>query len=354
MDAVELTLWAGLVIGLAFGIAARATGFCLVSGLRGWWAPAGTGTAKIRAFALALALAIAGSQALDAAGLVDLRRSLYAQTSFAPALILTGGLLFGYGMVLANGCGARALVLLPGGNLRSFVVLVSLGIAAYATLSGLIAPLRIAASAVGVVASPPDLAAALAPYGFSEPAARLVLALPLATILAFLALRPAARGERGTLAGGAAVGLAVVAGWYATGVLGADDFQPAPLASLTFVAPVGETIQYAMLATGMRPSFGVAIVAGVFLGALATALVTRTLLLEGFASPQAMLRSMAGGALMGVGGALALGCSIGQGLTGLSTLAPASFVAAGGILGGAWVALRGPLRVARPAVAEQS
>ena len=350
MEAAELTLWAGLAIGLAFGVAARASGFCLVSGLRGWWVT-GEG-AKMRAFALALALAIAGSQLLDAVGLVDLRRSLYAQASFAPALILAGGLLFGYGMVLANGCGARALVLLPGGNLRSFVVLVSLGIAAYATLSGLIAPLRVAASSVGTVSAVPDLPALLAAGGMSERAARLLLGLGLAAALAFAALR-GARGEGRTLAGGAAVGLLVVAGWYATGVLGADDFQPVPLASLTFVAPVGETIQYVMLATGMRPSFGVVVVAGVFAGAFATALATRTLRLEGFASPQAMARSMAGGALMGIGGALALGCSIGQGLTGLSTLAPASFVAAAGILGGAWIALRGPLRATRPAAAEQ-
>jgi uncharacterized membrane protein YedE/YeeE len=304
----------------------------------------------MRAFALALTVAIAASQALDAAGLIDLRRSLYAQASFAPLVVLSGGLLFGYGMVLANGCGARALVLLPGGNLRSFVVLVSLGIAAYATLSGLIAPLRLAASSIGTVSAAPDLPALLAAGGISETTARLALGLGVASALTFLALRGAARGETRTLACGAAIGLAVAAGWYATGVLGADDFTPAPLASLTFVAPVGETIQYAMLATGMRPSFGVAVVAGVFAGAFVTALATGSARLEGFSDPQGMARSMAGGALMGIGGALALGCSIGQGLTGLSTLAPASFVAAAGILGGAWVALRRPLRAA---IAEQ-
>ena len=352
MEAYELTLWAGLAIGLAFGFAARATGFCLVSGLRGWWV---TGErAKMRAFALALAVALAASQMLDLAGLVDLRRSLYAQGAFSPAVVLCGGLMFGYGMVLANGCGARALVLLAGGNLRSFVVLTCLGIAAYATLSGLVAPLRVAASSQGAIVTAPDLPAMLAALGLGEGAARLSLAIPLAGGIAFLALARAARDEAGLLAGGAAIGLLVAAGWVATGVLGADDFTPAPLASLTFVAPVGETIQYAMLATGMRPSFGVAVVAGVFAGALVTALVTGTARLEGFASPQAMLRSMAGGALMGAGGALALGCSIGQGLTGLSTLALTSFLAAGGILAGAWVALRGPLRVARQAVAEQS
>lgn len=351
MEPYRMTLWAGLAIGLAFGIVARGTAFCLLSGLRGWWV---TGErARIRAFGLALAVAILASQALDLAGLVDLRASLYARSAFAPALILLGGALFGYGMVLANGCGARALVLLAGGNLRSFVVLACLGVAAYATLSGVIAPLRLAAAARGAVASPPDLAAALAAWGVGEAAARLWLAALLAVPLAALALAGAARRDAGPLAGGAVVGLLVAAGWAATGVLGADDFEPAPLASLTFVAPVGETIQYAMLATGMRPSFGVAVVAGVFLGALVAALASGTARLEGFSSPRAMLRAMAGGALMGAGGALALGCSVGQGLTGLSTLAPASIVAAAGILAGAWAGLRGPLRVARPAVAER-
>jgi hypothetical protein len=139
----------------------------------------------------------------------------------------------------------------------------------------------------------------------------------------------------------------VVAGWYATGVLGADDFDPAPLESLTFIAPVANTINFAMLATGISLSFGVTVVAGVFLGALFSALVTRTANLEGFTRPVSMLRYMGGGALMGIGGALALGCSIGQGLTGLSTLALGSFLAAGGILGGAWLALRGPLKLAK-------
>ena len=219
-------------------------------------------------------------------------------------------------------------------------------------LPGRIAPLRVAAASWGTVSAAPDLAALLSSWGLAEGAARLALALVLAGGLGLLVLRGTGRGDAAFLAGGAAIGLLVAAGWYATGVPGFDDFEPAPLASLTFVAPVGETIQYAMLATGMRPSFGVAVVAGVFAGAFVTALATRTARLEGFASPQAMLRSMAGGALMGVGGALALGCSIGQGLTGLSTLAPASFVAAGGILAGARAALRGPLRVAGPAAAD--
>ena len=137
----------------------------------------------------------------------------------------------------------------------------------------------------------------------------------------------------------------IAAGWLATGYLGRDDFEPAPVASLTFIAPVGETIQYAMLATGARMSFGVTIICGVFLGALGSALLTKTFALQGFSRPTQMLRYMAGGVLMGIGGAMALGCSIGQGLTGFSTLAFSSFLAFGGIALGATFALRGPFKL---------
>jgi uncharacterized membrane protein YedE/YeeE len=144
----------------------------------------------------------------------------------------------------------------------------------------------------------------------------------------------------------------VAAGWFATGYLGADDFNPAPVTSLTFIAPIADTLQYAMLSTGLTLNFGIATVAGVFAGSLLTALATRRFHWEAYASPRHMLRSAGGAALMGAGGAMAYGCSIGQGLTGLSTLALASFVAVAGILSGSAAGLRGVLRV-RPLVSAQ-
>ena len=152
----------------------------------------------------------------------------------------------------------------------------------------------------------------------------------------------------GQIAAGVAVGLLVAGGWFATGYLGADDFNPAPVTSLTFIAPIADTVQYAMLSTGLTLNFGITMVAGVFAGSLVTALVTRRFHWEGFTSPRHMLRSIGGAALMGAGGAMAYGCSIGQGLTGLSTLALASFVAVGGILLGHG---RGPARRAARAAA---
>ena len=141
----------------------------------------------------------------------------------------------------------------------------------------------------------------------------------------------------------------MAAGWFATGYLGADEFNPVPVTSLTFVAPIADTVQYVMLSTGLTLNFGIAMVGGVFAGSLVMALATHRFQWEGYSSPRHMLRSIGGAALMGAGGAMAYGCSIGQGLTGLSTLALASFVAVAGILLGTAVGLRGLLRV-RPLV----
>ena len=348
----NIVVLGGLVIGLAYGAVGLLSGFCLLSGLRGWWA---SGDSRlIRAYALALGVAIAAAQLLAAGGLVDLGKSIYLQASFSAPLMFFGGLLFGYGMVLSNGCGSRALVLLGRGNLCSFVVVIVLGIAAEMTLKGLFAPARIALlqasqTAPNIISLP----ALLSTLGLGETLARMLAASVIsgALIIFAFAHAPFLR-SKGQIAAGAAVGLLVTAGWFATGYLGADDFNPAPVTSLTFIAPIADAVQYAMLSTGLTLNFGITMVAGVFAGSLATALATGRFHLEGFSSPRHMLRSIGGAALMGVGGAMAYGCSIGQGLTGLSTLALGSFVAVAGILLGTAAGLRGMLRV-QPLVSAQ-
>ena len=138
----NIVVGAGLLIGLAYGVVGLLSGFCLLSSLRGWWAEGDS--RLIRTFALALAVAVVATQLLAGYGAVDLSKSIYLQLSFSAPLMFAGGVLFGYGMVLANGCGSRALVLLGRGNLRSLVVVIVLGISAQMTLRGLIAPGRIA------------------------------------------------------------------------------------------------------------------------------------------------------------------------------------------------------------------
>src|SRR5579863_1858643 len=266
---------AGLLIGLAYGAVGLLSGFCLLSSLRGWWAEGDS--RLIRTFAMALAVAVIATQSLVGYGAVDLSKSVYLQPSFSIPLMFGGGLLFGYGMVLANGCGSRALVLLGRGNLRSFVVVIVLGIAAQMTLRGLIAPLRVVLLQASL-SKPASLSlpALLATFTGSETLARTFAALLLSIALVIFAFAHAPfRRAWGQIAAGIAVGLLVTAGWFATGYLGADDFNPVAVTSLTFIAPIADTVQYVMLSTGLTLNFGIAMVAGVFAGSLLTAIATR-------------------------------------------------------------------------------
>jgi len=324
-------LWAGFLLGCTFGVAARLGRFCLLRGLRE--APA------LRAFALALAVALLGSQALAWAGLADLGTAQVVRARFSLPGVFIGGLLFGAGMALARNCGARALVLLAGGNLRALVALLCLGLAAQATLTGVLAPLRQWLQGWGAVqleyaALPQWLAAQGLPTGAATLGAA---GLPALALLAY-ALRQV-RGNGVALLCAAVIGTLVAAGWWITAQVGVDPFEPVPLTSLSFIGPVAEGLLYLQLAVGREASLGPAIVAGTLAGACAAALLTRTARWEGFDSPARLAASAGGGLLMGLGGVLAVGCSIGQGLSGLSTLAFASLPACAGIVAGALLAL---------------
>lgn len=322
------TLLAVFLLGCAFGAAARAGRFCLLRGVRGWMD--GSDRTALRAFALALAVALAASQGLQAAGAVDLTTALPVRDSFALPGMVLGGVLFGWGMVLANACGARALVLGAGGNMRALVVVLVMGVTAQASLGGVLAPLRLAVQGVGTVTP----AAVTLPGGAA-------LAVLIALALAAFALGPPALRARPAEALAALlIGLCVAAGWWITTHVGTDPFDPRPPAALSFVGPLAEGGLYLMIATGISPTNGAALVAGTLAGALATALATRSFRLESFTGPRQMLRMLAGAVLMGFGGVLALGCSIGQGLSGLSTLAIASLPACAGILAGIVTGLR--------------
>src|SRR5713226_761263 len=186
MDSAHIVILAALVIGLIYGAVGLLSGFCMMSSLRGLWAE-GDGR-LVRSYALAIGIAIATSQLLAASGLVDLGKSIYLQPSFSAPVIFLGGLLFGYGMVMSNGCGSRALVLLGRGNLRSFVVVIVLGIFAEMTLKGLIAPARIAAVQVSqATAAATSLPALLATFGLPEVSARMLAASAVSAALIIFA-----------------------------------------------------------------------------------------------------------------------------------------------------------------------
>jgi len=331
MDPGDWVVWGGLGTGLIYGVVAQISGFCLNSALRNQ-VRHGEGH-KLRAFILALLIALIGTQIIGHAGLVDVSESIYAAQRVSWSLIVFGGLLFGYGMILSRGCGARSLVLLGQGNLRSLVVLLCLGISAYATLTGVLGPLRAWITT--------HTASTLEHYTFASDFHRWLLTAVFSVAGSWFILRDKnfITQIRDSMSG-LLIGLLIVAGWLVTGWLGIDEFEPSQPASLTFVAPIGASIQYLMIATGASLSFGVVLVAGVLTGSFASSVLTRQFKITGFDETYRMPRYIAGGLCMGAGGALALGCSIGQGLTGMSTLSFVSIVAFGAIVIGALIALR--------------
>ena len=222
-----------------------------------------------------------------------------------------------------------------------------LGLFAYMTQRGLIAPVRLQLevsnlnlASFGLASQGmPDILARLS--GLPAGALRPGLAVLLGGGLAAWCFKDAHfRGSHRDVTGGAVIGLLVVAGWAITGILGNDDFDPVPLASFSFVAPMGGSLQYLMSFTGSTMDFGVATVGGVIFGAFLAAKAGGRFRVEGFADTPDLIRHLLGGALMGVGGVLALGCTIGQGVTGLSTLALSSPLALGAIILGGVLGLR--------------
>lgn len=317
----QLMLWGALLLGLLLGGLIQWSGFCMLRGLvharRG-------DSRKLKAFALAMATAVFGTQLLAWSAGVDLADSLYVQSNPALPVLFVGGLIFGTGMVLSNACSARSLVLFASGNLRSLVTLLCLALGAGLALSGLLAELRVALEN-------------LTRMGLSVSTLPLPLGLLLATALLVYALWGKVLWQApADLIGGVLIGLLVSVGWWLTGVVGADEFEPVPLVSLTFVAPLFETQQYLLLSTGTKLNFGIVLIIGVFAGALVRALLSGQFQWQSFETPAQLKRHLFGGLLMGVGGVLALGCTFGQALTGFSTLAIASLVALTGILAGAW------------------
>ena len=295
---------------------------------------------------LALAVAILGAQGLHGLDLVDLNRSIYLNTSLGWAGAIIGGLVFGFGMTMTGGCSYRTLVRFGAGSLKSLVVTIVIGIFAYMTLRGLTGLARVELESMtnidladaGLASQGmPDMVAAVT--GMSLAAARWALTLAFAGALLWFCFKSAGfRASPRDIVAGLIVGALIPAAWYATGVIGFDDFEPAPLASFTFVAPVGESLQYLMTFTGATVNFGIAAVGGVIAGSFAAAKGSGTFRIESFIDANDMVRHIIGGAIMGMGGVMALGCTIGQGLSGFSTLALGSLIAllsliAGGVLG---------------------
>ena len=352
----RLVLAGGLLLGLLFGALAQRSRFCTMGALADLMTFGDA--SRLRLWALAVLVALLGTQALILSGAVALGGTVQNGHRLAWASNLAGGTLFGFGMVLASGCAARNLVRVGTGNLKALVVLAVIGLAALMTLRGVLAPLRIdGLDALALpLAGAQDLPAWLARSGLaSETLLRPLLTLAIAAPLAVWIFRDRAfRAERAVLLGGLGIGALVVAAWWLTGHLGfvaehPETLEPAWLATssrraegLSFVAPLAYGLGLLTLWTDRSTTlaFGVATALGVPLGSASVALATREFRWEGFANAGDLGHHLVGALLMGFGGVAALGCTVGQGVSGLSLLSAGAFITCAGFALGAWAALR--------------
>ena len=347
--------WSAFGLAFVFGLIAQRSNFCTMGAVSdivniGDWS-------RMRMWLLAIAVAVLGANGLQLAGMIDLSKSIYPGARLSWLSGIAGGLCFGFGMTLASGCGSKTLLRIGSGNLKSLVVFIVLGISAYMTLKGLFAVWRIAAlDPVGItLAGAQDLPSMLARNaGVEQRIAQMAVSLVLAAGIFAFVLKSREFRNFDNIISGALIGLTIVAGWYVSGRMGyvAEDpntLQEAFAAtnsgrmeSLSFVAPAAYTLELLMLWSDKSRivTFGIAATLGVIAGSFAWALATRSFRFEGFRDAEDTGNHLVGGILMGFGGVTGLGCTIGQGVTGISTLALGSLLTLGAIIAGSVAALR--------------
>jgi len=361
-SAQSIFLWSTFAIALIMGAVVNKTNFCTMGAVSDWVNMSDTG--RMRAWILAIAVGVLGVTALEAAGLVNVTGTFppYRQTNFVWLENVLGGALFGIGMTLASGCGNKTLIRIGGGNLKSVMVLLVIALIAYFMInpfpgsdktlySTLFYPWT-NPTAVALTTNQ-DLGAML--FGDKVATGRMVMGAVIGGLLLIWAFKSADfRSSFDNILGGLVVGLAVLAAWYVTSNIRvdasgdiltlqsfvqdwdlyapADAVRPAaagPLAaqSFTFINPMGQTLGY--VASGFNHTlltFGIMALAGVIAGSLLWSLISRNFRIEWFASVRDFFNHLVGAILMGFGGVLAMGCTIGQGVTGFSTLALGSIL----------------------------
>lgn len=361
----HLILLLTLAVAVVLGAVMHKTRFCTMGGVSDWVNMDHKG--RLGAWFFAIAIATGGVLILEAANVIAVQNKTlgafppYRTAQFAWLRYVVGGLLFGIGMVLAGGCGSRTVVRVGGGSLKSLTVLIVGGIAAYYMLwTDLyqklflvwIQPTTLNLARWGVPSQ--ELGAVVSGLAGIDAAATMhyVLGGALAAFVLFVVLRLRDfRQEWNNIVGGTVVGLAVVAGWMLTGgplseawgehaLLATEPPIRVAAQSFTFISPMGDAVNLLLNPKFSLLSFGVVSMLGVILGSFAYALVAGKFRVEWFASVGDFVNHIVGGVLIGVGGVLAMGCTIGQGVTGVSTLAVGSMLALGGMIFGAALTLK--------------
>lgn len=334
--------WGAFALAFAFGVVGNKTNFCTMGAVSDWVNMGDT--SRMRMWLLAMAVAILGASALHLAGLVDLSKSIYPRPNFTWLSYVVGGVLFGIGMTLGSGCGSKTLIRIGAGNLKSLVVFVFMGISAYMTLRGLFGAFRVGVLDPAVITLAPgqDLPSLLAAWtGMKKSTSIALLAIVIAgAILAFVYASKHVRSTFDYTLGGVVTGLVVAGGWYVSGAIGYLAEDPKTLEevfvatntgrmeSFSFVAPMAFTLEYLMLWTDKSKiiTYGIASAAGVVAGSAVYSIATNTFRWEGFRDAEDTASHIVGGILMGFGGVAALGCTVGQAISGISTLALGSIV----------------------------
>ncbi len=342
------SLWlalGGLVIGIVFGFVVYRTNFCTMGSISDFMNFGDY--RRFRAWLLATAVAIAGTQALSIAATIPIEKSMYLAPTLNWFGHIAGGLMFGFGMVFAGGCASRNLARTGGGDLRALLTLIVMGLFAYMTIGGIIGPLRanveqwtaFSLADVGGLKlktqSIGDMFGALTRLG--PMSGNAIAAAIIAGATALYCFRDESfRTSPVHIFSGIAVGLCAVAGWLLTG-LAFDEMADKPTSpiSLTYVRPTADSIEWLQRFTaGRMPGFGVTTVFGAIVGAFLAAVSMGRFRVTTFSGAGDTKRSLLGAMLMGVGGVLALGCTVGQAITGVSTLAIGSFLTFAAIVAG--------------------
>ncbi len=324
----------GFAVSIVFGFVGNKTHYCSMGAVSDALNMGSKG--RLGAWFFAIGIAILGAQFLFIRGLVDLNASVYLSPDLYVVSYVLGGILFGIGMTLAAGCGQRNLVRLGGGNLKALIVIIVLGITAYMTMRGLLAYVRLhwvyEAGSVDLTMQGINDQSIFSYIGAllnikDTIWLRKIGGFLIAFGFIFYAFKHREfRTSFNNMLAGLTIGGCVVAAWYVAGFIGQDDFDPVTPQGMAFIGPTGNTISYLMTFTGAEISFGIAIVLGVITGSFLYAITSGNFRIETFSNKSEMVSHLIGAVLMGFGGVLSFGCTVGQGITGMSTLAIGSIL----------------------------
>jgi uncharacterized protein (TIGR01244 family) len=348
-------IWATLGVTVLLGIVLQQTRFCTMGAVTdvivmGEWT-------RMRQWLLAIGVAMIGVGVMSYLGMIDVNKSIYTGARLTWLSTIVGGVMFGFGMVLASGCGSKTLIRIGAGNLKSLVVFLTLALSSYMTLKGVFGVLRVNTvdTVTLTLSTSQDLPTILAAqWGVAKQTMQLGVALVLGAALITFALARKDFWNFNNLLAGFGVGASILAIWWISGVLGYVAEDPNTLEevfvatnsgrmeSLTYVAPYAYVIEWLTFFsdTSKKVTLGIISVVGLVIGSLIYSLVTKTFRWESFRNAEDTGNHLMGGVLMGVGGVTAMGCTIGQGLTGLSTLAISSFIAFAAFVVGASLAMK--------------